>query len=481
MTLAYSPFDIWPITFLCLIALAYAFQAASSARQAAWFGFYFGLGWFGAGISWVHIAIADFGGMPLVFSLLLMLILVAYLSLFTALAGELSYRGQKWLGSFALVPAWLIAEWLRSWALTGFPWLSIGYSQLNSPLASFAPVFGEFGLQLITILIVSATLFKFKKAALTLISILTFAFMLQQITWHQTKGESVNLALVQGNIEQSIKWNRENELPTMQKYFELSAPYLGKSDVIIWPEAAVPRIEILAEDYLADMDAMAAESNAAIITGLVDYQPDTEFAYNNLVVLGKKHTEDSFGHYKYLNNNRYAKHHLLPVGEYVPFESVLRKLAPIFDLPMSSFSRGNYQQDNLIANSLNLSPAICFEIAFPEQIRSNLYYDSDFILTVSNDAWFGNSHGPWQHLQIAQMRALEFATPVVRATNNGVTAVINASGDIAAQLPQNVSAVLEYKLELVESTTPYKRFGNALTWLLLAMLSAFAFWHSRKS
>ena len=142
---------------------------------------------------------------------------------------------------------------------------------------------------------------------------------------------------------------------------------------------------------------------------------------------------------------------------------------------MSSFSRGNFQQDNLIANGYRLSPAICFEIAFPEQIRANLYHDSDLILTVSNDAWFGNSHGPWQHIQIAQMRALELAKPVVRATNNGVTAITNSSGEIVAQLQQNVEDVLEYQLPLVQSHTPYQRFGNALTWLLIAIFSKLAY------
>lgn len=475
MTLAYSPFGFWLITFICLIVFAYILQSSQSAKQSAWHGFYFGLGWFGAGISWVHVAIADFGGLPLIFSILLMLLLVAYLSIYPALAGYLNYRWQNKLGVVALVPAWLITESLRGWVLSGFPWLSIGYTQTNSPLAGFVPVIGEFGLQFVAILLACAALLNIKKAAATYTLVFATALLLQQKAWHKETGETVNLALVQGNIAQSVKWQPENEVPTMQKYSNLTAPYLEQSDLIIWPEAAIPRLEILANDYLVEVDSLAAQSNSAIVTGLVDYQPDTSFAFNNLVVLGKKQNDDKFGHYKYLDNNRYSKHHLLPIGEYVPFESILRKLAPIFDLPMSSFSRGNFQQDNLIANGYRLSPAICFEIAFPEQIRANLYHDSDFILTVSNDAWFGNSHGPWQHLQIAQMRALEFAKPVVRATNNGVTAITNSSGEIVAQLQQNVEDILEYQLPLVQSHTPYQRFGNALTWLLIAIFSLLAY------
>lgn len=481
MTLAYSPFDIWPIALICLAKLAYFLSSEKTAKDAAWTGFYFGLGWFGTGISWVHVAIADFGGLPLILSLLLMLVLVAYLALFPALAGYLNHKWNKFLGPFALVPAWLLAESLRGWMLSGFPWLSIGYSQLQGPLAGFAPVLGEFGIQIIVLLLVSASLYKYKSGLITLLTIAVSAFLLQQVTWYKNKTESVQLALVQGNIEQSIKWQPDNELPTMQKYLALTTPYFEKSDLIIWPEAAIPRLEILANDFLVEMDMLAASSDSAIVTGLVDYQPETNFAYNNLVVLGKKRSQDQYGHYKYLGTNRYAKHHLLPIGEYVPFESVLRKLAPIFDLPMSSFSRGTYQQNNLIANDINLSPAICFEIAFPEQIRANLYPDSQFILTVSNDAWFGDSHGPWQHLQIAQMRALEFAMPVIRATNNGVTAVVDSSGNIVAQLPQNTADVLEHELQLVESATPYKRFGNAITWILLVILTGLALWRNKRS
>ncbi|MDU0111533.1 nitrilase-related carbon-nitrogen hydrolase [Psychrosphaera aquimarina] len=159
---------------------------------------------------------------------------------------------------------------------------------------------------------------------------------------------------------------------------------------------------------------------------------------------------------------------------------MLRKLAPIFDLPFSSFNRGEYQQDNLIANGYHIAPAICFEIAFPQQISANLTDNSDFILTLSNDAWFGDSHGPWQHLQLAQMRALEFAMPVVRVTNNGVTAVIDQTGQISASINQNIAKVLTYPLNLSASHAFYKRFGNLTTWLLMLLLTVILFWRRKK-
>lgn len=448
--------------------------SAKSNRQAAKFGFSFGLGWFGAGISWVHVAIADFGGIPILASLFLMLLLVSYLALFPALAAYLSLRFNKRLGLWAIVPAWLVAEWIRSWLFTGFPWLSIGYSQVNSPLSGFAPVIGEFGIQALVIAISTLVLFKPFKRSVFVIAVLFIAgFSLQQYQWTTHTGKTVSLALVQGNIQQSVKWQPDNEVPTMSKYLNMTIPHLQEADLIIWPEAAIPRLEILANDFLVEVDRLASESNTAVLTGIVDFQPDTNFAFNNIIALGKKQSFDQFGHYKYLDNNRYNKHHLLPIGEYVPFEFILRELAPIFDLPMSSFSRGSYQQSNLIANGLNISPAICFEIAFSAQIRANLYDDSDFILTISNDAWFGDSHGPWQHLQIAQMRALEFAKPVVRVTNNGITAVINEQGKLQSVLKQNEADVLSTTLNLSSSNTFYQRYGDLFIILLVSFITFF--------
>ena len=481
-TLAYSPFQNWWLPFVTLYFLITAINSAGTAKQAARYGFYYGLGWFGAGISWVHVAIADFGGLPLIASVFLMALLVGYLALFPALASWLTFKNIKRFQLWGFPVFWLVAEFLRATLFTGFPWLSLGYSQLEGPFRALAPIVGEFGLQaVVAVMAVSVYQFifnvrhalgrKIDGLAITLIIfILGLNIYSTQKDWTGDLNRTVRLALVQGNIEQSIKWQPENELPTMEKYLSMSTEFFSQHDLIIWPEAAIPRLEILANDYLREVDKLAAETNTALITGIVDYQPETNLAYNNIIVLGKKLADDQFGHYRYLHNNRFNKHHLLTIGEFVPFESVLRKLGPIFDLPMSSFSRGYYQQDNLIAQSLKISPAICFEIAFSEQVRDNLYDNSDIILTVSNDAWFGASHGPWQHLQIAQMRALEFAKPVVRVTNNGITAIIDQNGEIVSLLPQFKAAVLSHKLDIYESNTIYREFGNSIAWLSVILI-----------
>jgi apolipoprotein N-acyltransferase len=171
---------------------------------------------------------------------------------------------------------------------------------------------------------------------------------------------------------------------------------------------------------------------------------------------------------------------LLPIGEFIPLEDWIRGLAPIFDLPMSSFSRGDYQQDNIQAKGYHFAPAICFEIAFPKQISANLYYNTDFIITVSNDAWFGGSHGPAQHLEIAQARAKEFGLPVLRATNNGITAFIDHRGHIQSRLPQFEAAVLSDNIQQVKGYTPYRSFGDWPIWFLSMVLFGFACWNKKQ-
>lgn len=240
-------------------------------------------------------------------------------------------------------------------------------------------------------------------------------------------------------------------------------------------------IEPLAQDFLENLDKSALYSDTAVITGIIDYRQQTGEAWNNLVVVGKQHAEDNSGHYVYGHSNRFSKHHLLPIGEFVPFESLLRRLAPIFDLPMSSFSRGSYIQPNMLANGYHLLPAICFEIAFPAQIRANMTAETQLLLTVSNDAWFGDSIGPHQHLQIAQMRALEFGKPVIRATNNGITATIAADGKIRQRAPQFTEAIVSDEIPLTTGTTLYSRWGNIPIFSIAGLILVVAGWRRVRS
>ncbi|AWB69084.1 apolipoprotein N-acyltransferase [Saccharobesus litoralis] len=489
--LAFSPYEFWllPLAQFSLLLFILDKYPHFSAFKLGWA---FGLGWFASGLSWVHVSIDQFGGLPLAVSALMVLLLGAYLALFSGLAAWLASRFSYLVNSRILLfaPAWALTEWLRSFLLTGFPWLSLGYSQLSSPFASWLPILGEYGTSVIVVLCLSCLVVLSRqimaKQILSRSLILTMVIMAlatllgHTTTWYQVTDKKVELALVQGNIEQQNRWAPEKMWPTMLKYLDLSRPHYEQADIIIWPEAAVPVIEKHANDYLSDIDKAVSIQKAALVTGVVDYNFDKQSYFNSMISLGIKQPEDTLGHYQYDHSNRYSKHHLLPIGEFVPFESLLRPLAPIFDLPHSSFKRGDFVQDNLIAKGFHLLPALCYEIVFPEQIRANITPNTDFILTLSNDAWFGSSVGPHQHLQIARMRAKEFGIPVVRVTNNGITAIVNAEGDIVAQAPQFEEAVVNYSLAINQSMTPFLYWGNWPVWILCAVGFSFLMVVNRK-
>jgi len=507
LVFAYAPFSYWGLALILPSIILYQVRQATpkvAAKKIALFAF----GWFSSGISWVHVSIDQFGGLPLVFSLLLMLALCAYLAIFPALAGYLTAKiaKNKQVNLWLFPSVWLLCEYLRSVVLTGFPWLSLGYSQIDSPLASFAPIIGEVGLTGIILLLnicwvkiycvcsdfysdtspdlrnkknhpnavmvaTSSSLTVTRKdlafpLALAASIILT-SFTLTQVSWTELTGKSAKVALIQGNIAQSIKWQPEQEWPTMLKYLDLTRLNYD-ADIIVWPESAIPALEPAVQDYLSTVNRSAILNNSAVITGLINYNFESKEYFNALLVLGKKDTADEQGYY-YNHSNRYYKSHLLPIGEFVPFQELLRPIAPFFNLPMSSFTAGNYVQPNLVANNLHILPLNCFEIAFPMQLAANLTDATDMILTVSNDAWFGDSHGPHQHFEIARMRALEFGRPLVRATNNGVTGIINHLGEVTAVAPQFEEVVLRGTVDFVTGDTPYSQWPNLILWMMILM------------
>lgn len=481
LTFSFAPFNIWLLSPLCLALFFYTIHQ-SPWRIAAKRGFLFGFGWFACGISWVHVSIAEYGGLPLVVSLLLMAILAAYLAFYSALASGLAshFKGHNWL--LAFIPLFMAAEWLRATFLTGFPWLSFGYSLTDSTLNFLAPIIGEFGLTIV-VLLLGYSIFQlfYKKWIMftsTISSLILCALILPHFTQNEYAGDEVHVLLVQGNIKQELRWAPEQYSKTMLAYQDLTRPNWDV-DLVVWPEAAVPEIEALAQDYLQNLDSAAAFHNTALITGIVDYQRDTKAIYNTLIVVGKDESDALSGQYQYLHPNRYRKHNLLPIGEFVPFESLLRPLAPLFDLPMSSFSRGEAIQKNLRANGLNILPAICYEIVFADFVRSNYHSDSDILFTVSNDAWFGDSHGPHQHMQIARMRAIELGRPLIRVTNTGVTGVYDPLSNQQLSINQFEANVLKTSIKKISGNTMYAQYGKTPLVLILLGLFIIALLNSR--
>ncbi|MDY0250622.1 MAG: apolipoprotein N-acyltransferase [Pseudomonas sp.] len=474
ITLSLAPFDLWPLALISC-ALLYLGLSTLTPRQAAWRGGWFGFGLFASGTSWVYVSIHDYGAAAPPLAFILTIAFVAGLALLLALFGWLWVRffrqnNHSISNALAFAALWVAIEAFRGWFLTGFPWLYSGYSQLHGPLSGLAPLGGvwlvSFVLALSSVLLI--TLWKNPhgqsrlSAGLLLVAIWSLGFALQTQQWTQPSGQPLSVTAIQGNIEQNLKWDPaqiEAQLLLYQSLTLNAAP----SDLIIWPETAVPVLKEQAQGYLNSMDRLVKQRDSALITGLPLRQKDASGDlryYNAITTLGNSQGE-------------YRKQKLVPFGEYVPLQNLLRGVIAFFDLPMSDFARGPSQQVPLEAKGYKIAPYICYEVVYPE-FATELAAQSDILLTISNDTWFGTSIGPMQHLQMAQMRALEAGRWMIRATNNGVSALIDPKGRISASVPQFQQAVLRGTIVPMQGLTPYLRWQSWPLILLCALCLALA-------
>jgi len=432
----------------------------STPGGAGLFGYAFGFGMFGIGVNWLHISINLFGGVNLAGALFITLLLVAFLSLYPALFAYVYQRffGNKGVAPFVIViPAlWVLAEWFRSSIFPGFPWLNVGYSQIDTPLSSLAPMLGVYGVSWLTALIATILVALFMvthraKMVITCMFFVTWIALgtLNGINWTTEKGSVISVALIQGAIPQEIKWKPEQRQKTLDLYLSLSEKYRG-SQLIIWPESAIPVLHHQAQEFIQQMANLARNQNHDYLIGVPFKDLDSNKFYNGITVVGS-------------NNDTYYKQHLVPFGEYLPFDKWLRPIFNLMKIPMSDFSAGPNRKPVVSAANETIGVSICYEDVFGEEIISALP-DATLLVNISNDAWFGDSIAPHQHLQMARMRALETGRYMLRATNTGVSAIINEKGNIISSSPQFIPHVISDKVKTFEGLTPYARFGN---WLVI--------------
>ncbi|MBI4294339.1 MAG: apolipoprotein N-acyltransferase [Betaproteobacteria bacterium] len=469
---AFSVPQYFALAPAALALLYYLWQRADSPRRAAALGFAFGLGHFGTGVSWIYVSLHEFGMMPAPLAAAATLAFCCYLALFPALVGSLQARigASPPLRFLVLVPAlWTLAEWLRSWLLTGFPWLSVGYSQIDTPLAGFAPIAGMFGVSFATCLLSGLALLvlgagRARVPAVAAIVLLVAAGQgLRAIEWTRPVAEPVRVALVQGNIPQSLKFDPRRYAVTLDTYRRLVLA--SDAQLVVLPETAIPRfLDAVDPRYLAELAHHAGSRGADILLGVPLREPGGRMT-NGVVTLGASPPQ------------RYSKVHLVPLGEFVPPE--FGWIVSVLRIPLADFDSGSDLQQPLEAGGARVAVNICYEDAFGEEIIRQLP-KATLLVNVSNVAWFGDSLAPAQHLQISRMRALETGRAMLRATNTGVTAIIDQRGTVIGRLPGFAEGVLTGAVQQFTGATPYVRLGNvpalATAALLVLWIVCLSFW-----
>ncbi|KUJ83316.1 apolipoprotein N-acyltransferase [Microbulbifer flavimaris] len=478
MTLSFAPFDFWPSGLLSLALFAwlnlYAAKTGRLGKRAGfWLAFCFGLGLFASGGSWVYISITDFGGSSMALGLLLtggfVAIMAALLAVPFLLIGR--FTGNPLSFALAFPALWFLSEWLRTWIFTGFPWLFAGYAHIGTWLAGWAPVLSVYGIGLLlalsaaclALLATGRLQLREQKAHLALLITAALTWpagaLLSQAAWTEA-GEEIAVGLVQANIPQEKKWLPEFRGETISRYQEGTRQLASQNvDVIIWPEAALPLLYSQAPNLMQALQRNAEQTGIDLISGILYDRIETpengnprRLVHNSAAVFGR-------------SPHVYHKRHLVPFGEYVPLEDWLRGTIEFFDLPTSFIRPGPDEQQPLLAAGAGWAPLICYEIVYPALVSESAL-SSEVLLTISNDAWFGASIGPLQHMQMAQMRALETGRYLVRATNTGVTAIVDPRGHIVERLPQFEQATMTGKIRAKSGATPFMLLG---IWGMLAL------------
>lgn len=470
LPLAFAPYDFWPLAIF-IAALVLAIWRDLGERAARKAGFAFGFGAFLTGTYWLYISVAVFGQAPTWLAIGLMLGLVLIMAVYYALTAWTIARlaGQRagWLAWLIVCPsAWVVAEWLRGWVLSGFPWISLGYSQLSSPLAGFAPLLGVYGVSFAVVLVAALLVAAVATArvgeritfVVGAVGLLIAGAALRPVTWIESLDESLSVALVQGGIDQDKKWLPEWQLPTLERYRDFTAKNLD-ADVIVWPEVALPALRQQLDVYLGAIDEMLENSDTALAYGVLDVRGEPRRTSNALLTLGR-------------GKGEFHKHHLVPFGEYFPVPGFVREWMRLQSLPYADMSAGAAEQLGISLAGFRVASSICYEDAFASEQR-HFFPQAAFIVNVTNDAWFGDSIAPHHHLDIARMRSLESQRWQLRAANTGVTAVIAPDGSVTERMPQFEAGVVRGEIGLRQGATPYVILGNTPLVLLLSLLLGF--------
>ena len=454
---AYAPLGWWPLAVACPAVLMWLWQG-ETPRRAACLGFYFNAATFAAGTYWLYISIHGFGNAPAWIALFLMISLVVIMGLYHALLG---YCIARWLPEEGVVrwlvgmpAAWLFIEWWRGWFLSGFSWLSLGYSQTDTWLGGFAPIAGVYGISAlvlvcagaVTALVLGKGLQRIVAGAVLVLPWIAGA-VLERAEWTRAAGPPVTVAILQGSVPQDEKWQASNRDTTLKLYHDLTLRALGRR-LIVMPESAPPDLANNIVPWIKDLYREAHTHGSGLVFGVVRASDDGDKYYNSVLALDER-------------VSWYDKTHLVPFAEFFPVPRFVRSWMRLMSLPYSDFTRGAVDQPPLPAGSLKLATTICYEDAYGSSMLAALH-EADALVNVTNDAWFGHSTARYQHFQIARMRAMEARRFLIRAANDGLSGVVGPHGEVVARAPEFTPFVLQSTVVPRAGLPPYARVGNFL-------------------
>ena len=468
---ALAPYGFWPVALVSPAILYALLMPQMSGKRAFVIGQAYGTGLWCVGAFWLYTSIHVYGDTPVWLALIMIALMGLGMGLFHGFLALIFNRvvGKQPLSFAAL---WVLQEWMKTWLFTGFPWLFVGYAFTEQYwLSSLAPVAGVFAVSFVAVLLAASLVELLRRRGGYMIPasallVVSCALWLINPQWTKPKGTpDLSVSLIQGNIPQDLKWLTEYQIETLKIYANLTRTEWGR-DIVLWPESSIPMFQTDAVGFITEMVKMAKETNTTWVTG-IPYKDEAAFDaktdkyppfYNSVIALGAE------------AEGLYKKQRLVPFGEYIPFEGMLDILPNLAgSQEILSYSRGSDNQSPLRVRVHNLGAAVCYEVAYPDTTRKNAI-NTDFLLTISNDAWFGTSAGPLQHLQMVQMRALENGRWFMRATNTGVTAIIDHKGRIVERAPQFERTVLRGDIQARVGNTPFMNFGNYPILILIALL-----------
>jgi len=470
MPLGFAPLGWWPLTLFSLGVLMLLLTRGDdqstvsvTPRQGLWIGYVFGIGQFGVGVGWVYESFTLFGATIAPIAGLITALFVLTLAWYPAVTCWAAVRvaggSSRTALLFAFVASWTLFEWIRGWLFTGFPWLDLGVAQITGPLAGYLPLVGEYGTGLIALLLLLLVVRAWQQwlqgrllrpaivSVVAVVVVMTAGWALDRVQWTQPEGRPIRVGIAQGNVPQMQKFDPAVLVATLRNYLQLTDRLTDghQLDLVVWPETAIPDFFNDLKWFHKILDERAAKGHFDMLVGVF-----TENAQKNRYHNALQGIPASVG--------RYEKRHLVPFGEYMPFRHIVDLFSGLIDIPMSDLSPGPEHQPLPVVKGNPVGASICYEAAIAREIRKSLPRARLFV-NASNDSWFGDSFAPYQHLQMGQVRSLEFGRPMIRATNTGVSAFIDAKGHLRKAIPLDRRGVLSGKIQPRVGVTPYYWLG----------------------